>query len=92
VFGEDPCSGVPKSFSVEFTCSQPDTVHVCATVEEGNDANIACPAGYTISDVTFASFGTPSGTCGNFVHGSCDASDSVAISSEVCLGHSNCVI
>lgn len=40
---------------------------VCATASEGGTVNITAPAGYKFVKVVFASYGTPTGSCGSFV-------------------------
>jgi len=47
---------------------------ICQTVPEGQTATITCPSGALIKRIVFASFGTPTGTCGNFAFGTCDSS------------------
>jgi hypothetical protein len=37
----------------------------CAAVDAGHEMTLQCPAGYKISKVNFASYGTPIGSCGN---------------------------
>lgn len=36
-------------------------------------AHLRCPSGRVISDIKFASYGTPQGSCGNYAEGSCHA-------------------
>ncbi|HEY2512728.1 MAG TPA: hypothetical protein VGI39_17800, partial [Polyangiaceae bacterium] len=49
---------------------------VCATVSEGQTATLSCAeADQVITKVDFVSYGTPSGSCGNFATSSCDAAD-----------------
>ncbi|XP_074263626.1 beta-galactosidase 5-like isoform X1 [Silene latifolia] len=55
-------------------------------------AHLQCEAGQTISSVQFASFGTPSGTCGSFVKGTCHAQDSHAIVEKRCIGRQRCSV
>ncbi|KAG8096735.1 hypothetical protein GUJ93_ZPchr0013g37037 [Zizania palustris] len=46
--------------------------------------------GQIISNIKFASFRSPSGTCGNYNHGECSSSQALAIVQEVCVGVSSC--
>ncbi len=39
-----------------------------------------------IQDITFASFGTPTGSCGSYVLGSCNAKDSLKVCCLECPG------
>lgn len=45
--------------------------------------SLHCTDGYSISAIKFASFGTPSGSCGNFRHGTCHAPSSRAVLEKV---------
>lgn len=40
----------------------------------------------------FASFGTPSGSCGSFQKGTCHASSSQSVVEKLCLGRSRCSV
>ncbi len=54
---------------------------------------LSCPGGGLIQSVTFASFGTPSGSCAaGFAKGKCDAANSTAIVTAACVGNMKCVI
>jgi len=65
---------------------------VCGTSAENGSVTLTCPTGQTISRVVFASFGTPTGTCGSFAKGSCDQSESVSIVQALCVGASTCTV
>lgn len=45
--------------------------------------HLHCASGQFISAIRFASFGTPSGTCGNFQKGTCHAPNSQAVLEKV---------
>ncbi|XLR13041.1 hypothetical protein S83_040979 [Arachis hypogaea] len=45
-----------------------------------------------ISSIKFASFGTPSGTCGSFNHGRCSSNKALSIVKKACIGSSSCKI
>ena len=65
---------------------------VCAAdAPENTNVNFACP-GSAIASVTFASFGTPSGTCGGFQVGACNAANSSAVVAAACVGRTACTI
>lgn len=49
-------------------------------------------AGGTIAKVTFASFGNPSGHCGSFKVGACDAMGAVDTVEAMCIGKRSCVV
>ncbi|GFP95157.1 beta-galactosidase 3 [Phtheirospermum japonicum] len=51
---------------------------------------LRCGPGQSISAIKFASFGTPSGTCGSFQLGKCHAQNSHAIIEKTCVGKESC--
>ncbi|XP_065867178.1 beta-galactosidase 13-like [Euphorbia lathyris] len=55
-------------------------------------AELKCPSHKRISGVDFASFGNPSGLCGEFVAGNCTSSSSKKVVEKMCLGRSKCKI
>jgi len=72
-----------------------EEVVACGTtvslLNEGNSATVSCPSG-VITDITFASYGTPTGSCGNFAIGECHASSSLSVVLAACLGKSSCTM
>ncbi|KAK1373471.1 Beta-galactosidase [Heracleum sosnowskyi] len=54
--------------------------------------HLQCGAGQSITSIKFASFGTPSGTCGNFEQGTCHASTSYSILEKMCMGKQRCAV
>ncbi|KAF3446375.1 hypothetical protein FNV43_RR11554 [Rhamnella rubrinervis] len=54
--------------------------------------NLRCAQGQFISAIKFASFGTPSGTCGSFQRGTCHAPNSHSILEKKCLGRESCLV
>lgn len=48
--------------------------------------------GGTITAITFASYGTPTGNCPDYAIGSCHAANSSAVVSQLCVGANSCVI
>jgi hypothetical protein len=61
-------------------------------VTEREPMFLDCGSGY-ITEILFASFGTPNGECGGFgVNNSCHASTSIPIVESMCLGQSSCTI
>jgi hypothetical protein len=65
---------------------------VCATVAERASATVACPAGEVFGSVVFASYGTPSGSCGSFATSTCSAATSGARVSSACSGKASCTL
>ncbi|KAG8371341.1 hypothetical protein BUALT_Bualt13G0077600 [Buddleja alternifolia] len=52
-----------------------------------------CPSpNQVISEIKFASFGTPRGTCGSFRHGRCSKKDAISIVQKACIGSRSCNI
>ncbi|MBS1971347.1 MAG: hypothetical protein JSU04_13650 [Bdellovibrionales bacterium] len=68
------------------------TPNICSTVPEYGTAKITCPAGQTVSEVIFASYGSPTGSCGAFKTSSCNAANSLDIVKRACLGKASCSI
>ena len=72
--------------------------HTCAKQDAGQEAVFEC-GGRLISQVEFASFGTPGGTCiaaSGMISGAttvpgCDAANTVATIEDRCLGQSTCM-
>ncbi|XP_061345601.1 beta-galactosidase 3-like [Gastrolobium bilobum] len=54
--------------------------------------HLRCSPGYAISSIKFASFGTPSGTCGNYELGACHSPASYAILEKKCIGKPRCLV
>ncbi|XP_073149103.1 beta-galactosidase 8-like [Henckelia pumila] len=52
-----------------------------------------CPSpNQVISEIRFASFGTPRGKCGSFSHGPCSSRRALSIVQKACIGLSKCSI
>lgn len=54
--------------------------------------HLHCGPGQSISSIKFASFGTPSGTCGSFQQGTCHAPTSYTILEKRCKGKQRCSV
>ena len=65
----------------------------CASVAENSDAVLTCDGG-VFTDVAFASYGTPSGSCakGFTEDPTCNAATSVSVVKAACVGKSSCTI
>ncbi|WP_146648832.1 glycosyl hydrolase [Labilithrix luteola] len=83
------CSAAPEEIGVESSALGSNQ---CVSAKEQSTANIACPAGQTITKVVFASYGTPAGVCGGFSAGACNASTSTSVLSSKCVGKNACQI
>eukprot|EP00463_Aulacantha_scolymantha_P001935 TRINITY_DN257_c0_g1_i1.p1 TRINITY_DN257_c0_g1~~TRINITY_DN257_c0_g1_i1.p1 ORF type:complete len:248 (-),score=36.38 TRINITY_DN257_c0_g1_i1:204-947(-) len=67
----------------------------CAIANEGQQAILNCGGGGTIEQILFASFGTPSGNCGNvssLKKGSCHSNTSLQVVESLCQHHEMCQI
>lgn len=65
---------------------------VCASAVEHTNLQVSCANGKAITAVTYANYGTSSGSCGSYVKGSCAASNSLSVVQAACLGKSSCVV
>lgn len=69
------------------------TETICTEASEGSSLALGCPAGSVISAITYASYGTPNGTCGGALsNGSCHAGISLQKVKETCEGKPSCAI
>jgi hypothetical protein len=59
---------------------------------ESTTPAFTCPGATVIAAVQFASYGTPTGACGAFAVGSCNAANSTAIVQALCVGKQTCTI
>ncbi|KAJ4715242.1 Beta-galactosidase [Melia azedarach] len=65
--------------------------HVNGT-EIAQKLHLKCPKNTHISNVKFASYGTPKGTCGSLRLGDCHATSSISVVEKVCLKKNKCSI
>lgn len=61
----------------------------CADVLNLATMSMYCATG-VINAITFASYGTPTGSCGSWAVGSCNAPNSTSIVESYCLGKASC--
>ncbi|KAK4567103.1 hypothetical protein RGQ29_003086 [Quercus rubra] len=67
-------------------------------LESANDnktktsAYLKCPESTRISTIKFASFGTPTGTCGSYSKGDCHDPNSTSVVEKLCLNKNECAI
>ncbi|MDP4868897.1 MAG: gliding motility-associated C-terminal domain-containing protein, partial [Crocinitomicaceae bacterium] len=66
--------------------------YIFGEASEGQTLLLTAPAGKVITSVEFASFGTPTGTVGNYAIGSCHATNSASIVSAAALGQTSLTI
>lgn len=62
---------------------------VCQTVSEGQTLTITAPVGMVFISVSFASYGTPDGSCGSFTIGGCHATNSQSIVAAALIGQNS---
>eukprot|EP01084_Bolivina_argentea_P196053 336167_1 len=80
---------VSSSWSTDLTAHGTCGAHV----EEGSTAALECVGGRTINQIWFASYGTPSGSCGVFKSDpKCDNNNSISIVEGLCLGKERCSV
>ncbi|KAJ0238888.1 Beta-galactosidase 8 [Hirschfeldia incana] len=55
--------------------------------------SLTCPVPtQAISSINFASFGTPTGSCGSFSHGRCSSARSLSVVQKACVGSRSCKV
>ncbi|HMA91360.1 MAG TPA: glycosyl hydrolase, partial [Polyangiaceae bacterium] len=86
--------GTPTTASSRSTGGATSTggKNVCGTAAEDASVALSCPAGQVIDSVVFASYGTPTGTCGGFLVGSCEATSSKATVESLCTRRRSCTV
>ncbi|KAB1210500.1 Beta-galactosidase 3 [Morella rubra] len=65
-----------------------------ASVKNKNKGTVflKCPKNTIVSAVKFASFGTPTGTCGSYKKGDCHDPNSISVVEKICLNKKECAI
>ncbi|XP_019709489.2 beta-galactosidase 11 [Elaeis guineensis] len=62
-------------------------------VQDGKpSAHLTCDKKKVIRSIAFASFGNPTGACGNFTVGTCHSPQTASIVEKACLGKNSCVL
>ncbi|XP_062166454.1 beta-galactosidase 15-like [Alnus glutinosa] len=64
----------------------------CANAYEGTTLELSCQGGSVISQIKFASFGSPKGACGSFSAGQCESSSALSAIQKACIGKESCSI
>ena len=65
---------------------------VCASLDENSVHTISCPYRTFVRTIDFASYGTPTGSCGAFSKGSCDSSYTMTVVTSKCLNKVACTV
>lgn len=64
----------------------------CGVANDNELLHLQCPFGMQISEIFFANFGTPQGSCGAFSNGTCSSPDAKDVISDLCLGENECQV
>ncbi|KDO28860.1 hypothetical protein SPRG_05731 [Saprolegnia parasitica CBS 223.65] len=89
VFG-DPCPGTVKTLSARAMCTPHLTPGFIQSMgPQGGSTVVTCPRGEIISDIPFASYGTPSGLA---APSQCHAASSESIVKARCIGKRTCTV
>ncbi|WP_163407223.1 T9SS type A sorting domain-containing protein [Flavobacterium ajazii] len=78
------CNGSSVS-TINFS-SPAFTGTICGDVNEGGSLSLNAPSGSIFTNVPFASYGNATGSCGSFILGSCNSSNSVSVVSAAAVG------
>ncbi|KAK6163297.1 hypothetical protein DH2020_000161 [Rehmannia glutinosa] len=74
--------------SITWTSSDEETRRIARPT-----LSLGCPSpNQVISEIKFASFGTPLGTCGSFSHGRCSSKRALSVVEQACIGSRSCNI
>lgn len=65
---------------------------ICGTANENGSVTLTAPAGTVFTSIDFASYGSPTGSCGSFATGGCHASNSVTKVGTYLLGNNSATI
>jgi hypothetical protein len=88
------CAGTTKQLALRAVCDS--TAATCglptAIVSEGSTATVACPTGTQISEVAFASYGAPTGSCETLTNGTCHAAGTLSAVQAACIGKLSCSV
>jgi hypothetical protein len=67
------------------------SISICGTVGENGTLTLTAPPNYVFTSVDFASYGTPTGSCGTFITSSCHSATSYTYVSSQLLGKTGSV-
>ena len=65
---------------------------IYATANEDGNLNLQAPVGTVINSITFASYGTPTGSNGNYATSNCHATNSLSIVENYAIGNNSVTI
>lgn len=64
----------------------------CGLANQDASTTLKCPYGMSISEIKFASYGTPTGKCHNFEMGNCHEDTTKEVVEDLCLGEAECTL
>eukprot|EP01041_Mallomonas_annulata_P009246 gene9246-19197_t len=66
---------------------------ICGLGQAENEImTLVAPPRTVLGNVSFASYGDPTGYCGSFSKGSCDSSNTISVMNGLCAGKTACVV
>ncbi|WCJ42833.1 Beta-galactosidase [Euphorbia peplus] len=80
--------GNPSSVSFQIVTTET----ICGNAYPGTKLQLSCTKGQVISDIQFASFGDPKGTCGSFPTPNSDVSNTITNVKKACVGKNSCSV
>ena len=89
VFTATNATNAPISATVTVTPSYGATGTIYGEVSQNGTLNLAAPTGTVFTGVSFASYGNPSGSLGNYTVGSCNAANSSSVVSGLAIGNNS---
>lgn len=89
--GASDASSIAVDSAVE-TNSEPSGSPICGSAEENEIVTLTCLQGEIVDQIAFASYGTPTGECGGFVAGACNATTSTQVVEDLCVGRATCIV
>ena len=102
LFDASSCASLPGLFAdsedVPFEAEDEDLVGACRAAMDGYSYSkrITCPDDMTIESIAFASYGNPTGSCGegpsSLKFGTCHAASSKQVVEQLCVGKSSCTV
>ncbi|XP_059653985.1 beta-galactosidase 13-like [Cornus florida] len=87
------CSFMPENAPADVDSWERNDNQLRTVVKElKSAANLTCPDDKLIKSVEFASFGDPTGQCGNYTMGKCNSPNIQKVVEQNCLGKKCCTI
>ncbi|KAJ4838181.1 hypothetical protein Tsubulata_032522 [Turnera subulata] len=78
----------------DYPVAEHNSLQEAGTQSSSSKASVhlKCPENSRISSVKFASFGSPTGTCGSYSIGTCHDPNSISVVEKVCLNKNECAV